>query len=158
MKPRAPLTTDQALARIAGQLPAGWVDIAEITGRSESLARAWGDPDRREQIPLDDAIKLDLAYQAAGGRGAPLADSYLFRLELAATVEFSERFELLTHTEGLTRETGEALAALLRACQPHAGPRERKSALKELIDVVEKSKPIIAALNDVAAPAAGQSP
>ncbi|WP_370189314.1 hypothetical protein [Qipengyuania sp.] len=146
MKPRAPLSTDQALARIAGQLPGGFAEMAQVTRRSESMVRAWGDPDRREKIPLDDAIELDLAFQAAGGIGAPLADSYLIRLELAAAARFAERFTLLAHTEGLATETGEALAALMRACAPGAGPVEERRALKELVDVVDKAKPIILAL------------
>ncbi|MDG6079777.1 hypothetical protein E3U23_11310 [Erythrobacter litoralis] len=157
MKPRAPLSTDQALARIAGQLPGSYAEMAERTGRSESHVRKWGDPDCREMIPLDHAITLDLAFQEAGGNGCPLHDSYTARLEVAAAAKFAEQFTLLTHAEGLSKEAGEALHALLRACQPDAGLHERRLALKEVVDVAEQLRPIIAALNCDGARSAEQS-
>ena len=64
---RPPLSIDAGLARIAGQLPDGWAGMAQAVERSESLVRAWGQPGRRERIPLEEAIRLDLAYRAAGG-------------------------------------------------------------------------------------------
>ena len=146
MKPRAPLSTDQALARIAGQLPGGFVEMARILDRSESLVRGWSDPDRRERIPMDDAITLDLAYRAAGGDGSPLFDSYAVRLDLAAAARFSEQFNLLALTEGLSKETGEGITALIGACHPDAGPAERKRALKEVADVLEPIRAILNAL------------
>ncbi len=146
-KPRPPLSTAQALARIEGQLPGGIEEMARITTRSVSLVRAWGDQDRRENIPLDDAIALDLAYQAAGGDGFPLADSYLFRLELEAAVQFAERFTLLEKTERFTKEVGDALTALLAACQPGAGIAERSRAFRELVEAVDHAKPMIVSLD-----------
>lgn len=150
-KPRPPLSTAQALARIEGQLPGGIEEMARITNRSVSLVRAWSDQDRRENIPLDDAIALDLAFQAAGGEGAPLADSYVFRLELAGLERFSDRFELLQRVGHVVREGGEAHAALIRACQPGAGPNERRDALREAVEAQEALKPVIAALEDLPA-------
>ena len=154
-KPRAPLSTDQALARIAGQLPGGWPEMASVTDRSESLVRKWGDPEARERIPLDDAIELDIAFQKAGGVGAPLADSYFHRLELAAASAFAEQHNLLTQTEALSTEMGEALAACIRACQPGAGERERADALRELVDVLECAKPMVTALDPSTSKAQG---
>lgn len=151
-KPRPPLSTAQALARIEGQLPGGIEEMARITTRSTSLVRAWGDQDRRENIPLDDAIALDLAYQAAGGDGFPLADSYLFRLELEAAVHFAEQYTLLEKTERFTKEVGDALAALLAACQPGAGHAERANAFKELVEAVEHAKPMLVSLDPARAP------
>ena len=147
MKPRPPLSTDQALARIAGQLPGGWPQMAEITCRSESLVRKWGDPECRERVPLDDAIELDLAFQEHGGEGAPLADSYLFRLELAAGARFASQFALLAKTEKLSKEAGEGLTAVIRACSPSATASDRAAAFRELVEMVEAAKPIISALD-----------
>jgi hypothetical protein len=124
MKVRAPLTTDQALARIIGQLPNGYRDAEKATDRSESYLRACGDPDRLERLCFDDAIALDIAFQAAGGEGSPLAEHFLLRVEMGQLARFAHRFGLLEKTEQVVRESGEASAALIRACQPGAGPLE----------------------------------
>ena len=158
LKPRAPLSTAQALARIEGALPGGIEQMARITERGVALVRAWSDPDRREKIPLDDAIALDLAYQEAGGEGFPLADSYLFRLELAATVHFAEQFTLLEKTERFTKEVGEAVTALIAACQPRAAAAAKARAFKELVEAVEHAKPMIASLDPSRVPGGDAQP
>ncbi|WP_375290887.1 hypothetical protein [Qipengyuania sp.] len=148
-KLRPPLSIDQALARIAGQLEEGYESIAAITDRSVSMARAWGDPDRREKIPVDDAIALDLAYQEAGGVGAPLYEAYGAKLDVAAAARFSSKHQLLERTERLIKEGGEAHAALVRACQPGATAAEVATALRELGEAFEEYKPIFAILEQV---------
>ena len=95
-KLRAPLTIDAALARIAGQIPGGWNAMAKALSdrKSASLVRAWGDPDRREKIPLADALELDLAYRDAGGDGAPLYETYGYLLDAAGTFRFASEIAL----------------------------------------------------------------
>lgn len=60
---------------------------------------------------------------------------------------FAHRFGLLEKTEHVVRESGEASAALIRACQPGAGPLEQREAFRELVEAVEAMKPVIAALD-----------
>lgn len=139
-KHRAPLTIDAALARVAGQLPGGWADMATATERSESLVRAWGDPERREQIPICDAITLDLAYRAAGGDGAPLFETYAWQLDQAGVFRFSDEIALGRIAAEAIREGGEANAALVLAAQPGSTDRERREAAREV-------KQALAALN-----------
>ena len=146
MKLRAPLSTDQALARVIGQLPRGYKDAEQATQRSESYLRACGDPDRRERLSFDDAIALDIAFQEAGGEGAPLADHSLLRVEMGSQARLAQRFGLFDQTEQVIREGGEAAAALVRLCQPGAGLREQREALRELVEAVEVMKPLIVAL------------
>lgn len=146
VKTRAPLTTDQALARVIGQLPRGYPDAEKATGKSESYLRACGDPDRRERLCFDDAIALDIAFQEAGGEGAPLAEHYLLRVEMGSEARLANHFGLFEKTEAVIRESGEAGAALVRLCQPGAGPLERREALRELVEAVEAMKPVIVAL------------
>ena len=146
MKARAPLTTDQALARVISQLPRGYPDAEKATGKSESYLRACGDPDRRERLCFDDAIALDIAFQEAGGEGAPLAEHYLLRVEMGSEARLANHFGLFEKTEAVIRESGEAGAALVRLCQPGAGPLERREALRELVEAVEAMKPLIVAL------------
>ena len=155
-KLRAPLSVEQALARIAGQLPAGVDTMAEVAGRSVSLVRKWGDPDRDEQIPLDCAIALDLAYQAAGGEGCPLHQAYTAKLEISAAARFADRFELLRRATDVIKEGGEAHAALTRACLPDATRADEDHALRELAEAFEAIKPTLAALG--AAPGNERAP
>lgn len=133
---RAPLTIDAALARIAGQLPAGWADMALAVDRSESLVRAWGNPERREQICLADAVQLDLAYRAAGGDGAPLYETYGWQLEEAGMFRFADEIALGRLTAAAIREGGEAHAALVLCSQPGVEPSLHRQTLHEVDEAI----------------------
>jgi hypothetical protein len=135
-KHRAPLTIDAALARIAGQLPAGWPDMAAFLGRKQSLVRAWGDPERREKIPMADAVQLDVAYRAAGGDGAPLYETYGWQLEEAGMFRFADEIALGRLTATAIREGGEAHAALVLASQPGCDPSHHRQTMRELDEAI----------------------
>lgn len=135
-KLRAPLSIDAALARIAGQLPQGWAGIGEATGRAERTARNWGDPDTPEAVPMDLAIRLDLAFQAAGGQGAPIFETYALQLELAAATRFADRFALAKLAAETVRECGEANSALITASQPEANTSDHINALREIEEAI----------------------
>ncbi|CAD7336102.1 hypothetical protein FIM10_04155 [Sphingomonadales bacterium 56] len=142
-KRRAPLSIDTALARIAGQLAGGWAEMAEVAGYAERTVRAWGDVDREEQINLPSAIKLDVAFQAAGGIGAPIYEAYGDMVEEAHAKAFGDRQELQRATIEFMRENNEAELALLEASQPDAGPIEEAKAQKELLDVRTKADELL---------------
>lgn len=145
-KVRAPLTIDAALARIAGQLPGGWKDVAKSAGRKERTARNWGDPDTPEQVPMDCAICLDLAYQEAGGDGAPIFETYAHQLELAAEQRFADRAELGKLASEIILECAEANAAIVAAAQPGACDKARQIGLKEVdeaIRVLKRALPLL---------------
>lgn len=135
-KPRPPLSIDAALARIAGQLERGWESIAEVTGRKNGLVRAWGDPARRERLPVDDAIVLDLAYRAAGGEGAPIFEAYGARLDAAGVEWFGDQIVLGRYASYVIRECSEAEAALVQAAQPGSTARDRTNALREIEEAI----------------------
>lgn len=149
-KLRPPLSIEQALARIAGQLPEGFDTMAQVTGRSASLVRKWGDPDREEQIPVDCAIALDLAFQEHGGRGCPIHSAYTAKLEIGGATRFEDSFELLRGLTTLVKEGGEAHSALARACLPGAGVYDVQLALRELSDNYEAIPPLIQLLQGMA--------
>ncbi|QSR16037.1 hypothetical protein [Novosphingobium sp. KA1] len=142
-KGRAPLTIDAALARIAGEIPGGWSAMAALLcnpngkPRSESMVRAWGDPLRREKIPLHDAIKLDLAYRSAGGDGAPLFETYGYLLDEAGMFRFSNEVALGRLAVDAIREGGEAHAALVLASQPGVDPRQKRAAIQEVEEAIQ---------------------
>lgn len=142
-KPRAPLSIDAALSRIAGFLPGGWSDMATTTGRAERTVRNWGDPDTAEQIPLDCAIALDLAYIGAGGDCAPLYECYSLKLELAQIERFACNIQLARHTADVIREGGEAHSALVRATLPGATRADRQEALRESAEAIDFLKRVI---------------
>lgn len=135
-KLRAPASIDAALARIAGQLPDGWAAMAAVARRAPRTVRNWGDPDTPEQIPLDAAIALDLAYQAAGGIGAPLYETYTMQLELPASERFASRHQLARLAAEYIRESGEAGAALVNAAQPGADHLEFRAAEREVLEAL----------------------
>lgn len=133
---RAPATVDAAIARIAGQLPGGYADMAEITHRAIRTVRNWGDPDTPEQIPFDAQLALDLAYQAAGGVGCPIYEAYTIQLELAGADRFAQRHQLARLAAEYIKESGDAGAALVIAAQPGAGPTEFRVAEREALEAL----------------------
>lgn len=133
---RPPLSIDAGLARIAGQLPDGWVGMAQAVERSESLVRAWGQPGRRERIPLEDAIRLDLAYRAAGGMGAPLYEAYGAMIDAAGVTVFADEIALARHAALMIKETAEANAAAIIAAQPGRTDRDRRQAMQEVEEAI----------------------
>lgn len=149
MKRRAPLTTDAALARIAGQVPGAWPAMAEHLDRRESLVRAWGDPHRREKVPFDDALKLDLLYRDAGGDGAPLFETYAYQLDEAGMFRFADEIALGRLAALVIRECGEASASLVLSAQPGAAPADHRLTLghvDEAIDAYQRARVLVAAL------------
>lgn len=146
---RAPGSIDAALARIAGQLEGGWAGVGRVVGKSESMARAWGHPGRREQIPMDDAIALDLAFQAAGGIGAPIFETYALQLDLACINRFADRAALGVHLASVIKESAEAESAMLSAILPDAGPAETRRALRELDEALVAMGTARALLNNM---------
>lgn len=151
-KLRAPLSTEQALARIAGRVAGGYDGMGEVCGRAAHTVRAWGDPDKEGDIPFGCAEKLDLAYQAAGGEGAPLFESYAARLELAQVARFSNHFELIEHAQGVIKEGGEAHAAIVRALKPGADHSVFREAYREAAEAFEKLRVVLPFLEAQAQP------
>lgn len=139
-KERAPLSLDAALARIAGQLPGSWVQMAEITGYVEGTVRGWGDEARPEKINIPAAIALDLAYQQHGGTDQPIYDSYGLALSLARTEHFADPFCILRLALDVVRESGDAEAALLEAAMPDATGADRREAQRQLVEAMEAMK------------------
>lgn len=129
-KVRAPLTFDNALARIAGLI--GWAEMARVVGQAEKTVRNWGDPDTGQQPTINAAVKLDIAYQAAGGAGAPMHETYSLLLEQSRAEVFADQIELGLRTCDVIREVSEAEEALVRASLPGATEQDRVNALRQV--------------------------
>jgi hypothetical protein len=151
-KPRPPLTLDAALARIAGQLPQGWAGVAAVAGRAESTVRRWGDQDQPEQLPMPAAIDLDLAYQRAGGEGAPIFETYALLLQVSQEQAFADGLALQRAGCELAREAGQGVEALVLAGMPGGDQARRDRAIAELEDVARLIPRAIAQLRAPQAP------
>lgn len=150
-KRRAPLSVDGALARIAGQVPGDWGAMGEDLGLRESIVRAWGDPDRRERIPFECAIKLDILFRAHGGDGWPMFETYAYQLDESAKARFVDEIVLGRLAAIVIRECGEASSLLVLAAQPGADRsdfRETRSHVQEAIDAYQRASVLLAALEN----------
>lgn len=149
---RAPLSIDAAIGRIMGQL-GGWPAVAAVTGFAPRTCEKWGafdiadadDPDARD-IPMRAARDLDIAYQAAGGIGAPILEAYADLVKVAAAERFGDKQELHRDTITFMRENSEAETALLEASLPDAGPIEEARAQGHVLDVRNWADRILARL------------
>lgn len=145
-KPKAPLSIDDALARIAGRIPGGYKAMAALLDRHQSTVRAWGDEDKPDQIPLPAAIALDIAYQRAGGEDRPLFETYALQVQVAREIAFADEIELARRACTLIREGAEAQEALVLASLPNADHKVRTEAIRQLQDVVREATGAIALL------------
>lgn len=128
-KIRAPLTFEQAIARIAGHL--GWEEAAKMIGKKERTLRDYGDPDHDAQISLENALILDAAYVAAGGEGRPIEQCYSLRLDAEAAASGHDDEAQARLVAEAASETGDALAALIAAIRPGATPADKALARRE---------------------------
>lgn len=129
---RAPGSIEQALDRIAGEpLVGGWAAMATIVERGESTVRNWANPTTPESIPLDLALRLDLAWQKAGLAGAPIRDAYNGLADQLREAEFGCQLELLRAAAVFARENGEAEEWAMLAALPEASVADIDKAVQE---------------------------
>ncbi|MCC2978884.1 hypothetical protein [Sphingomonas sp. IC4-52] len=134
---RAPGSIEQALDKIAGeQLLGGWAGMAGVVDRAENTVRNWANPNTPESIPLDLALKLDLAWQMAGLIGAPIRDAYNALADQLREAEFGCQFELLRGAAAFAKENGEAEEALMLLALPGADEAAIAKAEREVSQVV----------------------
>lgn len=160
-KTRAPLTFDNALVKIAALI--GWEAMAAVVEKRERTVRNWSDPDTGEQCPIGDAHKLDLAYQAAGGEGAPMFETYALLLEVARAERFADQAELARRLQTAMKETAEAHSAILSATIPGAdlSPQavaQRRREVEEGIASLTATLPLLADDAGSDSPAARERP
>jgi hypothetical protein len=143
-KRRAPCTFENALTTVAGAL--GWEEVARILGVAERTARNWSEPDTTANIRLGASLKLDSAFLAAGGEGAPFLQCYETQLELETMAACPGR-EALIHGAGVVaRESGQAVAATLTAAHPAATATDIMIAEREHEEAITAHTNALAAL------------
>ena len=117
-KRRHPLTFENVLAKVAGHL--GWDETAKICGQAPRTVRNWSEPDTTASITLEAALRLDVAYHAAGGEGTPFLLCYATRVDAESFVSVPGREALIASAARSARENGEAVHATLTAAHPKA--------------------------------------
>ena len=111
VKPRHPVTFKGALTRILGQLG---LTASNVVQRSDSLVRAWADPDRIEYPSVENALQLDIAMRHAFGT-APIFDVYRQLLDDATQGLAHVAADPATRMLQATAEFGELAAGLAAA-------------------------------------------
>ena len=134
-KRRPPLSFELALTKVAGLI--GWPAVAAIVGHGERAVRNWSDPDAAAGIRMDAAERLDIAYQEAGGSGAPFLECYATRLKSAMTDAFGSAEAIAVAAARAAKECGEGVAASIAASQPGADRRVFEDAQREIEEGIE---------------------
>lgn len=141
-KLRPPLTFENALTKVAAVL--GWPKTAEIVGQAERTVRNWSEPDTTARISLDAAKRLDVAYQAAGGDGAPFLQCYATQVSAELLAVHADRHDLVAGAARASKESGEAIAATLAAAHPAATAADIAIAEREIEEAIEAKTSILA--------------
>lgn len=147
-KRREPLTYHRTLTVIAARI--GWDRCAAICGVNERTVRYWSDPDCETEIRLIDAERLDRAFIQHGGDHAPFHRLFGLRLEVAA-IEAEQLQSLSTLAASSAKETGEAVAALVRASASAGDPAARRAAREEVSEAIATLQSGLAQLDKIEA-------
>jgi hypothetical protein len=134
-KPRPVKSIEDALVSIMRQVEGGYATMGALFDIEGDMVRAWGDPNRRENMPVKAIVPLDVLYQEHGGIGSPLFELLEYQRDEARAARFAFERELADTTIDLAREAGQAVAALIEASQPGATDEARARARKEVADV-----------------------
>ncbi len=135
VKPRHPVTFKGALTRILGALG---LTAANVVTRSDSLVRAWADPDRIEYPSVENALQLDIAMRQAFGT-APIFDVYRQLLDAATRDVAHEAQAPETRMLQALAEFGELSAGLAASIvDGRLSLDEARRIQKDAADTIEK--------------------
>ncbi|QIG80083.1 hypothetical protein [Stakelama tenebrarum] len=151
-KLRPPLSFEAAIQRVVALLPRGYETAGAALGRSARFVGQLGDPDRREQIKLRDALKLDQLYRRFGGRGAPLLESYQLQLGVADLESRIDEPNVPASAIELVREGSEAVSASIAFTVPGATERTRTDAIRETEELAQACQRALAQLRSAPLP------
>lgn len=144
---RDPITVENTLNLLLGTITIE--RAAEVTERSAGYLRAVSNPDTRERLALEDAIKLDLEWRAQGNEGYPLYETYDRMLQTSAAERFASAAVIGRLACLVAKEAGEATAALVEASLPGADVRQWRRALRELEEADQANGPAMALLREL---------
>lgn len=134
-KPRKPLTPYRALCRIEEML--GWDGIAAIIEKNVWHCRKLSDPDTGREISMQDAIRLDAAFQRAGGAGFPMMEAHF--AQLAMLSQRDRAGPLIAALSTAVKENAEGIAAALTLTEHADDKAARRRAITEVEESIEAS-------------------
>lgn len=143
-KVRPPLSFELAMTKVAGLI--GWPEVAKICGFAENTVRNWSDQDTTAKLPLEGAFRLDMAFQRAGGEGAPFLHCYATRVKAEMLEVSVDRRALLAGAGIVAKESGEAIAATLAAADPNATTADIIVAERELEESITSKSNLLTAI------------
>ena len=155
-KRRAPLTVENALFKVIGQISIE--RAAEVTGREPSYLRSMSDPDSRYCLSVENAVALDIEYQATGGIGAPIYETYGLLLNTEHARRFATSGTLIRQASEVIRECGEAGAAIVAASATGASAPEYRTATREVEEAIAVLTQVLPLLAHVPVPVAQAPP
>lgn len=132
-KRREPLTYEATLTEVAAVI--GWDTCGAICGVSGRAVRLWSDHDCETEIRMIDAERLDRAFLERGGNHAPFHRLLALRLDIAARE--ADGHDLAEIAMGAAKETGEAVAALIKASGQPDSAAARREAKREVQEAIE---------------------
>jgi len=132
-KRREPLTYEATLTEVASVI--GWDTCGAICGVSGRAVRLWSDHDCETEIRMIDAERLDRAFLERGGGYAPFHRLLALRLDVAAHDVAGHSLSEIAM--GAAKETGEAVAALIKASGQPDSAAARREAKREVQEAIE---------------------
>jgi hypothetical protein len=143
-KLREPGSIEDALDLVIGAL--GMPEAVKATDRKKEYLRAASDPDNEQLLTVRDMLALDKAHIAQGG-DATIWQTAGRMLKAQCLGAFSDAVTFGQIGSELVREGGEAFAAMFDISQiGNADRRTLKGALRELVDLGNKTNVAIAAV------------
>jgi hypothetical protein len=134
-KAREPMSFHDAITKVVGLL--GWAGAADAAGKSERTVRNWSDPDTAQQPTIEEALRLDAAFVAAGGTEPPILTAYSLRLDVA-TATVADPRAIAASMKTAAREAAEAMGAMGEVlAQPNADPLILAAAQRECMEAGE---------------------
>lgn len=109
-----------------------WPACAEIAGKTVRNVQYWGQDSSPATPPIATALAFDVAFQKAGGEGAPFRDAYVFQFKEVMTGQDACRRALAEAIAEVARESGDALAASIEITQSNASPLSTLRASAEV--------------------------
>ncbi|ATC34146.1 hypothetical protein CA606_18415 [Caulobacter vibrioides] len=136
-KRRVPASFQDAVATIGGFLT--YPVAAEAVGKAERTVRNWSDPDTGALPTIEDAVRLDAAFIAAGGGDPPMLAAYAMRLERASMASAGAA-EVAASMKAAVREGNEAVNAMFDALERGGDRLAREVAAREALEAADAFK------------------
>lgn len=127
---RTPHGFPAAMKQVANLID--WPACAAIADKTVRMVQYWGQDSCSATPPIAIALALDVAYQRAGGEGAPFREAYAFQFKESIKALDPCRRALAEAIADVARESGDALAASIEITQSNASPLSTLRASAEV--------------------------